>query len=144
MSNANVEWNSVLPIGITETSFNYALNYVYGGTRDQLLTIFPSLSTTTTGMTVNTYKNTITTITYSGTYKYVRELVPGNKMCVVERTGTTANQYKNTATHEMGHLFGWNGHSNFSTDIMYYYQGNIINLTERDKTHIKQIYDLMY
>lgn len=63
-------------------------------------------------------------------------------MCVVEISEKTSAGYKNTAIHEMGHLFGWNGHSSKSTDVMYKYASEITSLQKDEKTHLKQIYTL--
>lgn len=145
ISRARTQWNSVLPISISETSFNYALSYVYGGTRSQLLDVFPNLSTSNTGLTHHPFKDgESATVNYNGSSKTVYTLQTGGKMCVVERSGRTANGYKKTAIHEMGHLFGWMGHSSNSADIMYSSASEITSLTTRDKTQLKQIYSLFY
>ena len=144
VSHAATQWNAVLPFSVSETSFNYALNYVYGGTRSQLLDAFPDLPTSVTGRTRTVPSGESTTMTYMGSPRTVSALQAGSRMCVVEISGRTANGYKNTATHEMGHLFGWYGHSPLETDIMYDIATEITTLTSRDKTHLKQIYDLFY
>lgn len=144
VSHAAAQWSAVLPIGVSETSFNYALNYVYGGTRSQLLDTFPDLSTDFSGLTYTLPSGQSTTITYMGSPRTVSALQAGNRMCIVEISGRTANGYKKTATHEMGHLFGWDGHSPLETDVMYGTASEITSLTSRDKTHLKQIYDLFY
>lgn len=144
VSRASAQWNAVLPISVSETSFNYALNYVYGGTRSKLIEYFPDLSSSSSGLTYP-YKNENikpVTVKYNGSSKKVYTLLAGCKMCVVEVSGRTAAGYKKTAIHEMGHLFGWNGHSSKSTDIMYGYSSEITSLTARDKAHLKQIYTL--
>lgn len=144
VSRARSQWNAVLPIGVTETSFNYALSYVYGGTRSQLIDSFPDLSSSNTGLTYPYRTGESVNVNYNGSSKTVYTLQTGCKMCVVEISGRTENAYKNTAIHEMGHLFGWNGHSSNSSDIMYGYATEITTLTTRDKTHLKQIYTLFY
>lgn len=144
VTHAAAQWNSVLPIGVKETSFNYALNYIYGGTRDQLVLHFPSLGTKYAGLTITPPEKVVGTVTYNGATKTVKATKIGSKMCVVEFSGKTANGYKNTATHEMGHLFGWKGHSPVSTDIMFEKESEKTTLTSRDKAHLKQIYNLFY
>lgn len=66
------------------------------------------------------------------------------QMCIVKKSEHTANNYKTIAIHEMGHLFGWKGHSTNSSDVMYEAISSAITLTNRDKNHLKQIYDLYY
>jgi predicted Zn-dependent protease len=144
VSRANAQWNAVLPIGVSETSFNYALNYVYGGTRNQLIDSFPDLSSSNSGLTYPYRTGESVTVQYNGSSKTVYTLQAGCKMCVVEISGRTDDGYKKTAIHEMGHLFGWNGHSSNSSDIMYGSASEITSLTTRDKTHLKQIYTLFY
>ena len=145
VSRASAQWNAAIPISVSETSFNYALNYVYGGTRSKLIDYFPDLSSSNSGLTYP-YKNTKpVTVTYKGSAKKVYTLQAGCKMCVVEiseKTSAGSAGYKKTAIHEMGHLFGWNGHSSKSTDIMYGYSSEITSLTTRDKAHLQQIYTL--
>ena len=93
---------------------------------------------------LNNANSNYNNVNYNGSSKTVYTLQTGCKMCVVEISGRTENAYKNTAIHEMGHLFGWNGHSSNSSDIMYGYATEITTLTTRDKTHLKQIYTLFY
>ena len=145
VTRANSQWSSVLPISISETSFNYAINYIYGGTYNQLKSSFPALKQSNTGLTV-VYRKTEdkTIVYYNSSSKKVYPIQAGGKMCVVEKNGRTADGYKNTAIHEMGHLFGWWGHSSNSSDVMYSYATEIISLTTRDKTHLKQIYTRFY
>lgn len=138
------QWNNVLPIGVSETSFNYAVSYVYGGTYDQLVDIFPDLSSTNTGLTYPERSGDSVKIKYDGSNKTVYILEAASKMCVVQRSGRTLDGYKKTAIHEMGHLFGWLGHSSSSSDVMYASASEVTTLTTRDKRHLKQIYDLFY
>ena len=63
-------------------------------------------------------------------------------MCFVQKNGRTANGYTKTALHEMGHLFGWGGHSSSTQDVMYGKSSEITSLTLRDKNHLKQIYTM--
>jgi predicted Zn-dependent protease len=55
---------------------------------------------------------------------------------------STNNNYKNTAMHEMGHIFGWSGHSSNSTHVMYGTVSAVTSLAEADKNHVKQVYNL--
>ena len=144
VNSARSQWNSVLPIIVSETSFNNALSYVYGGTRSQLIDSFPDLASTNTGLTYPYRTGESVNVSYNGSSKTVYTLQTGCKMCVVEISGRTQNAYTKTAIHEMGHLFGWNGHSSNSADVMYGESSEITSLTTRDKTHLKQIYTLFY
>lgn len=141
---AAARWQNVLPVNVVETSVNYALNSVHGGTRSQLLSMYPDLTTGLTGLTYVFGSGSTSTVTYAGSNKTVERLRLGSRMCVVEKPNRTQNGYTNTAIHEMGHLFGWAGHSPYSTDIMYSYATEITSLTYRDRTHLSQIYDIFY
>ena len=52
----------------------------------------------------------------------------------------TENQYKNTASHEIGHAIGWNGHGSSSNMIMYSSNSSVITLSTNDVLHIAQMY----
>ena len=54
--------------------------------------------------------------------------------------GKTENQYKNTASHEIGHAIGWNGHGSSSNMIMYSSNSSVITLSTNDVLHIAQMY----
>lgn len=144
VSSARSQWNSILPISISETSIYYALNSVYGGTRSQLLSSFPTLSPTSTGLTLSYDTGKLTDVTYGGSTKGVYTLQAGNRMCVVQMNGRSDKGYENTAIHEMGHLWGWDGHSLNASDVMYPTASEIVTLTSRDKNHLTQIYDMFY
>lgn len=140
---ASSQWNSTLPISVGETSFNYAVNYVFGGELTQLKKSFPALEESMTGLTdylTDTGKGV--RVTYNGSSKTVYPLKAGCKMCIVQKNGRTANGYTKTALHEMGHLFGWGGHSSSTQDVMYGKSSEITSLTLRDKNHLKQIYTM--
>lgn len=143
VSYAAEKWSSVLPVSIFSASVNYAINDIYSGTKTQLIELFPMLTDNMNGVTRNdsTYK---ADVKYNGVTKKVYKISSGSKMAIVKRSDGTLAKYKNTATHEMGHLLGWVGHSSKSTDIMYAQENGITTLTTRDKNHIKQIYNLFY
>ena len=44
-------------------------------------------------------------------------------------------------THELGHVFGWYGHSDRSGDMMQANVNGSLTLTSRDINHVKQIHD---
>lgn len=121
VSTARSQWNAVLPIGISEASSNAALNFIYGGTRGQLLNLFPALPTTVGGQTyVLPDDDSLTFVQYGKILKQVYTIYPGNsRYCLVQRSDVSANMLKNVSIYEMGHLFGWQGHSLNENDIMY-------------------------
>lgn len=145
INNAVTQWNKALPISVSETSVNYALSSIYGGSLNQLLPYFPDLTSNAAGITyAGVVESSVIEVTYNNTDKEVYKLYAAGEMAVVEETGTTATEYKNTTLHEMGHLWGWKGHSSNSSDIMYEERTNGTTLSTRDKRHLKQIYDLFY
>lgn len=55
--------------------------------------------------------------------------------------GTTRG-YTNTVFHELGHAFGYRGHTDNSNKVMYSSANGVITLQDTDKLHLTQIYDL--
>lgn len=150
VSHARDQWSSALNrISVTETSFNYALNYVYGGTKEELSGIFPELADTTGGRTYfgpTAFVENITYIDINGnsSVKSVYALTSGGMMCVINDSTSTLANYQNIATHEMGHLLGWYGHSINTTDVMWRRTTQWTTLSQSEKKHLSQIYDLFY
>ena len=143
--NAQVEWNNILPFNISETSFNYATNYVYAGPFNDLKSIFPNLMSKHAGLTIQYYlPETKQSVKYLNQNKNVYEMYVGSKMCVVQEANRSLSSTKSTATHEMGHLFGWVGESYNSKSVMYYQNNGIYKLKSSDIDHIKQIFYLFY
>ena len=56
--------------------------------------------------------------------------------------GSNTTKYNSVCAHEIGHALGWKGHSSNSSDIMYSSYQGVTTLTDRDKYHLKQVYDL--
>lgn len=63
----------------------------------------------------------------------------------------TANKWKAIAAHEMGHAFGWSGHSTQGGNNLMYYATNVyydqyrrMTPTSSDKAHLQQVYDFWY
>ena len=142
VTSAAGQWSNVLPINIYETSANRSLNLISGGTYDQLKDLFPDLSTNLAGKTEPGSTEYQATVLYGYANKDVYRYTSGSRYCVVERDGASYSDYKYTATHEMGHMLGWHGHSNNLSDLMYGGTNGGKSLTDRDINHIKQIYDL--
>lgn len=145
LSNASAQWNVVLPISVGERSESYALNSVYGGTLSQLQSRFPTLTYGAGGLTY-TDGTVVDKAKYNGSTKKIVKLDVGGKLCIVhyENGGLSANVYKTVATHEMGHLLGWKGHSTNTADVLYESATEKYTLTARDKNHLKQVYTLYY
>ena len=146
IASARDQWNAVLPVGIKETSYNRALNYIYGGTYAKLADIFPDLTPDLAGITTLSpnFSETEYVEYIDGELMDVNTLSVPGKMCVVEKSNILKSGYINTALHEMGHLFGWDGHSPKSNQVMYRDRNYITELTPSDKNHLKQIYDIFY
>lgn len=144
VSNARNQWNEVLPISVMETSDKYALNKIYGGERNNLISQFPNMPTSAAGYTKEYPTNIVDTVNYYGSEKTVSKISSGGEMCIVKQTNSTETKCTNLALHEMGHLFGWWGHSSNKNDVLYRAVNFVTELTSRDKSHLKQIYDLYY
>lgn len=143
ISTARSQWNAVLPFSISETSVYYAVNSIHGGTYQQLHSIYPDINASYSGYTKDPAYVYAGSVAYGDQTKNVYKASSGTSSCVVAN-GATQNQYKNTALHEMGHLFGWRGHSSNSNDVMYVNRTSVTTLTSRDKRHIQQIYNIFY
>lgn len=135
------EWKNANISTSTASSSSGANIIIRGGTYDALLDYIPTLTSSETGKTrikVNpegTYRyNNTTKIGYIVTEAYVYIVYkPGG-------TSPSTDAYKKTATHELGHALGWDGHSSNSSDVMYGKSHEQKSLTTRDKLHLKQVY----
>ncbi len=143
VAHAEDVWDAVLPLSIFSAPANYALYSIYGGTWSQLYSIFPDLLIDDAGLTSVNFTGTTHTVKYNNTNKTVERLSVG-QTAIIKRASATQANYTNIATHEMGHMFGWIGHSSYTGDVMYAYESSNITLTNRDKRQIKQIYNLFY
>lgn len=95
----------------------------------------PSIPTSAAGYTTS-YTSYVGDFEYGSTYKRGYEV--SGAFCYLI-TDTSAN-YVGDCAHELGHAFGWMGHSTSSSDIMYAYANSPTNLTTRDKNHLNQVY----
>lgn len=112
----------------------------HGGTWDNMQKIDPAITAAHEGRTstaANYPKQYEKDWLYNGS-RYSGYTVVKTNICLVYQSYASANGYKNTITHEMGHAFGWWGHSYLSTDVMAT-RVTHSNLTQRDIQHVKQI-----
>ena len=142
---AGAQWNSVLPISIGETSPNYAINYIYGGTLSQMKKIIADISPSAAGITQSYFNNTTDSVMYGNTSKFIYPYT-GGKVCIIQVPGTALQHYKSVTLHEMGHMLGWRGHSPTKSDVMYatVQSPPVTTLTDRDKKQLTQIYEIYY
>lgn len=143
---ADDKWSYALDINIypqyTPNEDMYTMHF-YCGDEDELssLEIFSDndiYNSNTKGQTV-VYGYQTDTFLQGGRTIVGYELT---KVEVFIKENTAANIVKKVCTHELGHSLGWLGHSSNSSDMMYAYDNNVLQLTERDIVHLKQVYDL--
>lgn len=80
---------------------------------------------------------------YQGATKKLRRMSGANVYILNRGYGAGGNglsKYKNTFTHELGHAFGWIGHSSVNSDVMYTYNSTHITLSDPEKNHLCQIF----
>lgn len=142
---AGAKWNYTLPISIGETSANYAINHIYGGTRSQMKKIITDIPATAVGAT-HPYSNSATEfVKYGSISKFIYPYT-GGKVCIIHEPGYSLQRYQEIALHEMGHMLGWKGHSPTKSDVMYASLQNSpkTTLTDRDVKQLTQIYKIYY
>ena len=113
---------------------------VYGGNYIDLIDVISNFKSSDIARTspTNGYGTSIACMATGG-YKTAYEL--SNVIIAVKYSANiTDTMYKNIFLHEMGHGFGWDNHSDNSSDVMYPRSSNITSLTSRDINHIKQMY----
>lgn len=125
----------------TGNSYNVA---IIGGDYDYLSQINPSLPTDQPGYTTFGYLSQGTD-TYSCTKNGVMFSISVNYMqtafCYIyKRTINLTENTRCAMVHELGHAFGWRGHSNDADNVMHQYNYGIYTLTNSDKVHISQFY----
>lgn len=142
VGNGMYNWASTVSCSKTSTQSLGNILY-YGGTRAQIqsLGIFSSLTSDTMGYTIiknGDYYN-------KGYYTYSSSTINCDiytkaYCCLIEKSRTDSN-YMKTATHELGHALGYEGHSPTSGEIMYEssYLNTTGTLTNKEKNHLKQV-----
>lgn len=94
-----------------------------------------SISTEDAGFTV-TYQSYVGDFDYNSTYKRGYEIVLANVYVITD----ASTNFIGGSAHELGHAFGWQGHSSNSSDVMYPYNNTPTTLTTRDKNQLNQVY----
>ena len=148
MNGAISQWDSALPISITQTNDASSADILaYGLTAEQY-----------TSLTGNQWDKTA-----AGTAKYICTLMEHQlnedsvilvcqmlsaKIFVLSREPNTANPsyypenvVRNICTHELGHALGYFDHSPTLTDVMYTYVNGISILSPAEIQHLRQLYE---
>lgn len=119
----------------TEENANFK---VYGGNNVDVKVKVPSLSAAIPARTVLTSTSVGTISCAVSTTKEVEKI--SEVKIGINYSTYSDNVYKNIFTHEMGHGFGWDNHSNNDADVMWPQTSYNTVLTNRDINHIKQMY----
>lgn len=138
---ATAQWSSA-GISTSPDGWSWSSNIICrGGTITQLVNNVPNLTYDQligkSGLTLYT-SNMDAYLDYYGVQKYRYQMTAATVLII--DCGETLNEEKKTFTHELGHALGWIGHSNVSSDIMYYATSSVTSLTTNDKEHLVQIY----
>lgn len=143
VDNARNQWaNANITSSITNSKSSSSIE-VYGGTYRTLKNVLPTLRETDSGrasLTHNqegTWRRHLDENHYKDHPGYVVTKVLA---VVVYRSGKSSSGYRSTTMHELGHCFGWYGHSSNRSDVMYGTENSVTTITDRDKNHIKQVY----
>lgn len=139
---AKQQWydNGNGPYSYLVSSINDASIKLYTGSYDTLVEYEPALyykaaSTHVIGV-LDGYHY------YNGVKKY-NYRITGSTIYIPKRTLKTDSYYKFTFTHELGHAFGWLGHSGTKSHVMYETYSVLsspVTLTSADKNHLFQNY----
>ena len=119
----------------TEENANFK---VYDGNNVDVKVKVPSLSAAIPARTVPTSTSVGTISCAVSTTKEVEKI--SEVKIGINYSTYSDNVYKNIFTHEMGHGFGWDNHSNNDADVMWPQTSYNTVLTNRDINHIKQMY----
>lgn len=115
----------------------------FGGTRNDLRDCgaFVSVDIVNPGRTEIHSESYAESVLYSGVYKTVYAY---NKVRMYVVENTSESELKHVCLHELGHALGWRGHSSNVNDVMH--EDDSVTktvLTNRDKMHLRQVYDIM-
>ena len=140
-NNAVAQWSDALEWSFATVAQNDADIVVHGGTRTELEVLmgdsFNYLTAFTAGITFYDY-DVVGYYQYQGNIKLHAKM--NSATIYIPDDGRTADEYRNILTHELGHAFGYIGHSASASDIMYPYVSTIYDLSTRDINHLRQLY----
>ncbi len=135
VSNARNQWNNAgIPCTITNSS-SLAKIKVYGGTRGEILNVYPGFGPNAVGVTLLSNTKLPGVYLHNGQRKYAYDIIHA-KVYVVSGSDYPLN----TVIHEIGHSLGWKGHTSTSGNVMYKYESSVVHLTAKDKRHLAQIH----
>ncbi len=77
-----------------------------------------------------------------GNSKKLSSVITSAKIWIVTESSFTLDNYKSVVLHEMAHALGYVGHSNITSDVMYYLVGTVYQLSDNEKSHLQQVYNL--
>lgn len=145
---AQDQW-SIMEMTSTYTIFESADIKIFGGTPDEVKEFMPGFDQTgvtdpnalklgkTLPENVPSYEGTFCHIPTSS-YKECSTITKMN-IAVVYSPHFNDNNYKTVLTHELGHGFGWVGHSSVSNHIMQANPGSIMTINNNEAKHLRQI-----
>ena len=141
---ATTQWNSALSISLTPQSSEYGSSITaYAGRVSDInqLGLWQYTEDTAPKGVSSSNETLVGTWLYAanGTSKNGYKIT-FSRFAVYYKYGQSATVYKSVTTHELGHSLGWRGHSTNSNDVMYSYYSGTYTLTDRDRSHLRQVY----
>lgn len=145
---AITEWTNAGISSTAVSSASLADITCYGGTRQKIESEFGIvIPSNVLGRSFIDYGSVICSLEYqgpNGIETKTMKSVTSATVFIIDRqvslTTMITNKYKNTFLHELGHAFGWAGHSSSNSDVMYYSNTTVSSLTLRDKRHLCQVF----
>lgn len=143
-STATTQWNNALGISISPKSSETASSLTaYAGRVSDInqLAIWYYTEDTAPAGVSSSSESLIGTWTYAsdGSSKSGYKIT-FSRFAVFYSSGRSTAMYKHVATHELGHSLGYRGHSTSSYDVMYTTYNGVTTLTDRDRSHLRQVY----
>lgn len=136
------QWSNTLGVNISITSTKSLADIeVYGGTVEDLQEHLKDEDKSMSGHDALTYYYD----GYSGYYKNdglvkLELSYTSATVCIKYYSEQTETKYKSACVHELGHAFGFIGHSDSSVDVMHKSNVGNYTLTSYDKNHLSQLY----
>lgn len=141
------QWNDALGIEATYHSGGNVDIFIHGGTLEEINVLLSKrgikpLSLESNGYTTHE-KYDDATYTYNGKEITGYSLQAAHVYIIYKPRGEnfTQAQYECVILHELGHAFGYIGHSSNPLDVMWYMENGRTTLGIRDINHLKQVYD---